>query len=105
MLLFGGIMAQEIEIEYKVLLTKKEFEKIASSLPFSANSVTQVNHYFETNQFNFKKQQSALRIREKNNKYTLTLKQPHEEGILETHDQLTEEEYNHWINGNPTPTI
>lgn len=98
-------MAQEIEIEYKVLLTKKEYENIASSLPFPTNSVNQVNYYFETKQFDFKKQHSALRVREKNNKYTLTLKQPHVEGILETHDKITEEEYKNWLNGNPTPTV
>lgn len=102
---FGGIMTQEIEIEYKVLLTKNEYETIASSLPFSTNSVIQVNYYFETKQFDFKKQHSALRIREKNNQYTLTLKQPHKDGILETHDKLTEEEFNNWMNGNPPPTV
>lgn len=98
---FGGIMVQEIEIEYKVLLTKEEYERLASNLPFPTHSLDQTNYYFETENFDFKKYHSALRIREKNQEYTLTFKQPHQDGILETHDQLREKEFVSWINEKP----
>ena len=93
-------MAQEIEIEYKVLLTKTQYERLAKNLPFPA-AMTQVNYYFETDQFDLKRNGSALRIRKKNGNYVLTLKEPHEEGILETHDKLTKAEFFQWIDGNP----
>ncbi|MEI3607847.1 CYTH domain-containing protein [Pseudogracilibacillus sp. SE30717A] len=96
-------MAQEIEIEYKVLLSKEKYDELESKLPFPNHSITQINYYFETNNFQLKKHKSALRIREKNNKFTLTLKQPHENGILETHDPLSKDEFLSWINNKPIP--
>lgn len=99
----GGIMAQEIEIEFKVLLSEDQYERLATSLPFPKVPVTQINHYFETDDFALRSQKSALRIREKRGKYFLTLKELHEEGILETHDELNKEEFASWLNGQPIP--
>lgn len=96
-------MAQEIEIEFKNLLTKQEFHLLLDKLPFSKSSIEQTNHYFETNPFTLKKHGSALRIRYKNGKYRLTLKEPHELGLQETHDTLTEQEAKQWLNGNIIP--
>lgn len=95
-------MSQEIEIEYKVLLSKENFELLANEMPFPKETVEQINYYFETKTFDLKKHYSALRIRKKNNGYILTLKEPYGEHILETHDPLTEEEFYNWINGNST---
>lgn len=92
-------MAQEIEIEYKNLLNKREFDHILHSLPFPKEVQTQRNHYFETADFSLKKNGCALRIREKNDNFTLTLKEPHETGLLETHDALTKQEAYNWMNG------
>lgn len=99
----GGISVQEIEIEYKVLLTKEQYEKLETAFPFPKIPFKQVNHYFETDTFALKSHRSALRIREKEGKYTLTLKEVQTEGILETHDKLTEEEFRSWINGQVIP--
>lgn len=96
-------MAQEIEIEFKNLLTKDEYEKVYHFLPFkSVELKEQTNYYFETEDLKLKQQGSALRIRQKNAQWTLTLKQPHTEGLLETHDSLTEEEANLWIQNKMT---
>lgn len=92
-------MSQEIEIEYKNLLTKDEFIQLQQDLCFPSSSVEQTNYYFETKNFDLKKHGSALRIRKKQGRYQLTLKQPHEEGLLETHDDLTELEFQKWIQG------
>lgn len=51
-----------------------------------------MNHYFETPNFSLKEAGSALRIRHKGETYTLTLKQPAEVGLLETHQVVTENE-------------
>lgn len=96
-----ALMRQEIEIEFKVLLTKKEYHSLLQLLPFPKDAITQTNYYFETDLFLFKEKNAALRIRKKNDSYTLTLKQPHEQGILETHETLTENEAMQWIKSKP----
>lgn len=93
-------MAQEIEIEYKNLLTKDEFDRLLTNLPFPRDSQIQTNYYFETEDFALRQQLSAIRIREKNGNYQLTLKEPHPDGLLETHDMLTEKESFSWLHGN-----
>lgn len=92
-------MTQEIEIEYKNLLTKQEFNRLLYGIPFPEHGKTQTNYYFETNDFKLKANGSALRIREKNGDFRLTLKQPHPDGLLETHDELTKEEARNWLDG------
>jgi uncharacterized protein YjbK len=90
-------MKQEIEIEFKNMVTKDEFETLCNAFSIT-NFSEQTNHYFETTDFALKAKGSALRIRFKNNMYTLTLKQPAKTGLLETHQSLTEEEAKHMIN-------
>ncbi|WP_028782073.1 CYTH domain-containing protein [Thalassobacillus devorans] len=95
-------MNQEIEIEFKNMLTKAEYNRLKTGLPFEKAEIKeQINHYFETDNFDLKSKGAALRIREKNGSYTLTLKQPHPEGLLETHATLTMAEFESWIAGNP----
>lgn len=84
---------QEIEIEFKNLLTKDEFQQLLSHFSITEKAFKkQINYYFDTSQFLLKENNSALRIRFKNDKYTLTLKQPAAIGLLETHQVLTEEQ-------------
>ncbi|MFG6115597.1 CYTH domain-containing protein [Halobacillus sp. MO56] len=95
-------MNQEIEIEFKNMLTKAEYNRLKTALPFEKAEIKeQINHYFETENFDLKDNGAALRIREKNGSYTLTLKQPHPDGLLETHAKLTMDEFQSWINGSP----
>ncbi len=97
-------MAQEIEIEFKHLLTKDQFTQIKDTLPFSNEPIVQTNYYFETTHKSFIKNKCALRIREINNSYTATFKEPHPEGILETHDSLSKQEAHVWMNKHVTCT-
>src|SRR5699024_8142218 len=76
-------MEQELEIEYKVLLSEDKFKELLNNLNFPSNSVTQINYYFETPDLKLKQINSALRIREKNSHYIVTLKEHHKKGILE----------------------
>lgn len=85
-------MNQHIEIEFKNLITEKEFRQLIEYFDVGAsNFKTQKNHYFDTLGFSLKNQDSALRIREKNGRYELTLKQPATEGLLETNQDIPEE--------------
>ncbi|QOY34184.1 CYTH domain-containing protein [Anaerobacillus isosaccharinicus] len=86
-------MSQEIEIEYKNIVSQADFNFLCEKFSIKQTAFKmQENHYFDTNEFLLKKHGSALRIREKNGNYTLTLKQPNEIGLLETHQILLEEE-------------
>ncbi|GLF90927.1 putative triphosphatase YjbK [Bacillus safensis] len=82
-------MAQEIEIELKQLLMKEEFEQLKQHFELKdADFHTQTNYYFDTPQFDIKSQFAALRMREKDGHWVLTLKEPHEIGLLETHQTI-----------------
>lgn len=83
-------MSENIEIEFKNLLTEKEFKKLIAFFSFENKDFTkQVNHYFDTNLFALKSQGCALRIREKNGQYEMTLKQPATVGLLETNQIIS----------------
>ncbi len=97
-------MSQEIEIEFKNLLTQTEYEQLTEELPFDTdNRFTQTNYYFETEEFDLRERGCALRIRKKKDSWTATLKEPHVDGLLETHDTLTEEDVRAWMNDTPSP--
>lgn len=84
---------QEIEIEFKNILTEEEFNRLIQAFALTSKDFKlQVNHYFDTDDFKLKEQQSALRIRAKGEGFTLTLKQPAPQGLLETHELLTKEQ-------------
>ena len=94
-------MTQEIEIEYKNLLTKQEFDKLTDFFGFTKDAFKlQENHYFDTPDFQLKASGAALRIRFKNGSYVLTLKEPAKIGLLETHQQLNKEEAEGLLNSN-----
>ncbi|HET7579564.1 MAG TPA: CYTH domain-containing protein [Bacillales bacterium] len=97
-------MSQEIEIECKNMLTAQEFEQLCSHFEIGGSDFTrQHNHYFDTPEFMLKNKGCALRIREKNNRSTLTLKQPHPDGLLETHQPLTDAEAEEAKKGSKVP--
>lgn len=86
-------LAQQIEIEYKNLLTKNEFEMLQDYFKIEEKQIKQqINHYFDTESFSLKNLHSALRIREKEGTFELTLKQPAQVGLLETNQLLTSAE-------------
>lgn len=97
-------MSQEIEIEFKNMLTLEEFEKLKSSFSLTDEDfVHQVNHYFDTREFSLKDKGSALRVRKRNDLFTLTMKQPAQTGLLETHQTLTEAEAKAILKGGTLP--
>ncbi|MEK3989274.1 CYTH domain-containing protein [Robertmurraya sp. FSL R5-0851] len=85
-------MSQHIEIEFKNMLTKKEYLHLITEFSINETMIdTQINHYFDTEKFQLKELASALRIREKEGKFELTLKQPAKVGLLETNQELSKE--------------
>lgn len=97
-------MAQEIEIEFKNLLTEAEYRRLEDFFNIKDTKANpHTNHYFETENFDLKNKHAALRIREKDNYFQLTLKEPHQDGLLETHDTISAEEAAAWINNDIIP--
>ncbi|MEH7223946.1 CYTH domain-containing protein [Bacillus sp. JJ1566] len=93
-------MAQELEIEFKNILEENEYQQLLSEFSIDDDKkVIQENFYFDTAEFSLKKLGAALRIREREGTYTLTLKQPVKRGLLETHQVLTVEESKQMLDG------
>ncbi|OAH59417.1 hypothetical protein AWH48_14860 [Domibacillus aminovorans] len=91
-------MNQEIEIEFKCLLSKEQFDQLVESFhpgPFT----TQHNHYFDTADFSLKEAGAALRIREKNGRAEMTLKEPAEVGLLESTVALSNDDVTASLSG------
>ena len=86
-------MTKELEIEFKNMLTKKEYRRLSEDFAaFHNGPVTQHNHYFDTVDFQLKEQLSALRIRNKSGRFECTLKVPAAVGHYEITDKLTKEQ-------------
>ncbi|GGM24753.1 CYTH domain-containing protein [Paraliobacillus quinghaiensis] len=97
-------MAQEIEMESKNLLTETEYNKLFNYLELTPNQIKQqTNYYFETPDFQLKAHGAALRIRVKDGQWQLTLKEPYQNGLLETHDHLTADEAEKWLSNQLIP--
>lgn len=93
-------MTQNIEIEFKNMLTESEFQLLLKHFSMrESDFFQQENHYFDTPDFSLKQSGCALRIREKKSGFELTLKQPHPDGLLETNEKLTREHAQALLNG------
>ncbi len=86
-------MQSNIEIEAKILLTKDEYDAIVKYLHLERyKKIEQTNHYVDTIERELRQNDIALRIRE-NNEFTLTLKTPLSEGLLEKNQNINWREY------------
>ena len=83
-------MPTNVEIEAKILIQDYEYERLIKSL--NIKTYSQNNYYFDNSDYSFSKIY-GLRIRYKNNKYELTLKEKLEEGKLETNQNINEDEF------------
>jgi uncharacterized protein YjbK len=97
-------MSETIEIEFKNLLTKMEYENLLKVFKVKDEQIiSQTNHYFDTPHFTLKELGSALRTREKKDQYEMTLKQPADVGLLETTQTLSKDEFLTAINNGILP--
>ncbi|HES9212648.1 TPA: CYTH domain-containing protein [Streptococcus pyogenes] len=71
-----------LEIEYKTLLTKNEYNRLLSQMKH-VTPVTQTNYYIDTKAFDLKANKMSLRIRTFANSAELTLKVPEKVGNRE----------------------
>lgn len=80
-----------IEYEKKFLLTREEYLKLISSLCGNTTPVIQINHYYDTDNFELNDKGITCRIREKNNKFTATVKTHLPDKSLEQSKIVTDE--------------
>ena len=94
-------MTQQLEIEFKNLLTKQQYEHLLQEFSIQENAIhRQTNHYFDTPSQAIKKRQSGLRIRQIDNYYECTLKEKSAEHThVETTDVLTAEQAQQMLEG------
>lgn len=98
-------MTQNIEIEFKNILTKNEYERLLRFFKVDKNQIfKQENHYFDTPNFSLKSKETALRIRKKGFNYEMTLKQPATVGLLETNQTISEDDAQLAIRTGKLPT-
>lgn len=71
-----------IEIEAKVLISAEDYKKLVRLFPYSPRYI-QTNYYIDTPDRVMAKEGFALRIRQKEGTYELTLKTPLSTGLLE----------------------
>ncbi len=88
-------MATNIEIEAKVLISSEEYENVINTYAGKVIAeYDQVNYYIDSDDFDLKNIGVGLRVRLKDGIYTLTLKAPMSEGLLEKNNSLTEVQFN-----------
>lgn len=94
-------MTQEIEIEFKNLLTKKQYEMLLKEFEIDDSKIIrQTNHYFDTPEWHLKTLHAGLRIRETKSSIVCTLKEKTAENThLETTDSLSSNEAEMMLNG------
>jgi len=94
-------MTQQLEIEFKNLLTKQQYEHLLQEFDIQENAIhRQTNHYIDTPSQAIKKRQSGLRIRQIDNYYECTLKEKSAEHThIETTDVLTAEQAQQMLEG------
>lgn len=98
-------MTQHIEIEFKNMLTKTQYEQLLQTFSIQPEQIIrQVNHYFDTPAHHLKSIRSALRIREFEKSIEMTLKEKaSEHQHLETTDELTREKADQILAGEAIP--
>ena len=83
-------MSNAIEIEAKVLLKDEDYAKLAEAFKEEVR-YSQTNYYIDNDKRLLAKEGIALRIREKDGHFELTLKTPLSQGLLEKNENITED--------------
>ncbi len=86
---------EELEIEFKNLLTYESFAQLRDTLFKEVDYKTQTNFYIDTLQHDLINQKIALRIRDTNGSLVMTLKIPQTIGVMEYHDAINAELLDH----------
>ena len=84
-------MTQNVEIEFKTIIPLETYQHLLKSFDLENNIFKQVNHYFDTDDYQLNAKQIVLRIRQKGERYKVTLKSQSEKQAYEKHFILKKE--------------
>lgn len=95
-------MTQQLEIEFKNLLTKQQYEQLLQKFQIPKEAIhRQTNHYFDTPENLIRNIKSGLRIRQIDSYFECTLKEKSaEHAHLETTDEMTAAQAEKMLQGN-----
>ena len=95
--------SNNIEIEAKVLLSKKDYERLLANIPFNPQVKVQENYFLDSEDRELKKYGMLVRLRRRERRNKLTMKAPLSEGLLDKSQMLTDEETNALLENNIFP--
>ena len=95
-------MANAVEIEAKILIDEKEYDKLGKKLKLN-EPFLQYNWYIDSDDRVLERTHLGLRIRHVNGEYWLTLKAPMAVGLLEKEQLLSPSEAEDMISDNKFP--
>ncbi|WP_243833759.1 CYTH domain-containing protein [Breznakia blatticola] len=75
-------MKTHIEKEYKILVTKEQFDQLITNYP-EIDFITQTNYYYDNKNYEIMKQKGAMRIRESAGTNLFTLKEIKGDDLIE----------------------
>ena len=85
-----SINKTNLEIEMKCYISEEQYKNLINHFNLNDKINVQINHYFDTDNFDLVNNKIILRIRQKQNQYKITSKVPQSVGTLESHVYLTE---------------
>lgn len=98
-------MSRNIEIEFKNMVDRESFIKLLNFFHIAETDfITQKNHYFDTNGLSLGQKKSALRIREIDGRFELTMKKIAEIGILEINQSISGNQAVEMLDGKAFPS-
>ena len=95
--------SNNIEIEAKVLLSKKDYERLLANIPFNPQVKVQENYFLDSEDRELKKYGMLVRLRRSEGRNKLTMKAPLSEGLLDKSQMLTDEETTALLENNIFP--
>ncbi|AKG73358.1 CYTH domain-containing protein [Salinicoccus halodurans] len=79
---------KELEIEFKNMLSGREYERLQEKYFSTAQPVVQTNFYIDTPNLEMRQNRLLLRIRDAEGSQVMTLKEPTEKGVMEYHGDV-----------------
>ncbi len=91
-------MTKNIEIEFKTVVSEDKYNELLQHFQLENNIFKQVNHYFDTDNYDLSAQSIVLRIRQKGpHRFKVTLKSQGEKEAYEYHVFISEEQANKMV--------
>jgi|SRR5690554_65439 len=90
----GAKVVQEsnMEIEFKTSISEGKYLELIEAFEIKDNIFKQTNYYFDTDNYDLSNNKTVLRIRQRGDRYKVTLKKQSDVGAFENHVLLSKEQ-------------